>query len=97
MLAKHNEEILVPVDDDGNFIVKKKTITIYNVRNYLKADKLDKHRKIKMKFWSLMKMIRGKRYSIRLENGKFAYYSCRMYEGWYNKFWKEHKHENTNS
>ena len=24
MLAKHNEEVLVPVDDDGNFIVKKK-------------------------------------------------------------------------
>ena len=24
MLAKHNEEVLVPVDDDGNFIVKQK-------------------------------------------------------------------------
>jgi len=93
MLAKHNEEVLVPVDDNGNIIVKKKTITIFNVTNYLKADKLDKHKKIKIKFWSLMKMIRGKRYSIRLENGTFAYYSCRMYEGWYNKFWKEHKNE----
>lgn len=58
-----------------------------------KADKLDKNRKIKMKFWVLMKIIRGKRYSIRLENEDFAYYSCRMYEGWYNKFWKEHKNE----
>ena len=24
MLAKHKEEVLAPVDDDGNFIVKKK-------------------------------------------------------------------------
>ena len=81
MLAKHNEEVFVPVDDNGNIIVKKKTITIFNLTNNLKADKLDKHKKIKIKFWSLMKMIRGKRYSIRLENGTFAYYSCRMYEG----------------
>lgn len=44
MLAKHNEEILVLVNDDGNFIVKKKTIIIYNARNHLKADELDKHR-----------------------------------------------------
>ena len=93
MLAKHNEEVLVPVNDNGELIVEKKTITIFNVKNYLKADKLDKHRKIKMKFWTLMKMIRGKRYSIRLENGDFAYYSCRMYEGWYNKFWRKYKHE----
>lgn len=50
MLAKHNEEVLVPVDDNGEIIVKKKTITIFNVKNYLKADNLDKHRKIKMKF-----------------------------------------------
>ena len=40
-----------------------------------------------------MKTIRGKRYSIRLENGDFAYYSCRMYEGWYNEFWRKYKHE----
>lgn len=80
MLAKHNEEVFVPVDDNGNIIVKKKTITIFNLTNNLKSDKLDKHKKIKIKFWSLMKMIRGKKYSIRLENGTFAYYSCRMYE-----------------
>ena len=52
MLAKHNEEVLVPVDDNGELIIKKKTITIFNVENCLKADKLDKHRKIKMKFWA---------------------------------------------
>ena len=46
MLAKHNEEVLVPVNDNGDIIVKKKTITIFNVNNCLKGDKLDKHRKI---------------------------------------------------
>lgn len=82
MLAKHNEEALVHINDNEELIIEKKTITIFNVKNYLKADKLDKHRKIKMKFWTLMKMVRGKGYSIRFENGKFAYYSCRIYEGW---------------
>ena len=40
-----------------------------------------------------MKMIKGKRYSICLENGTFDYYSYRMYEGLYSKFWKEYKNE----
>lgn len=83
MLAKHNEEVLVPAKDNGELIIEKKIINIFNVKNRLKADK---HRNIKMKFCTLMEMIRGKRYSIRLENGDFAYYSCCMYEGWYNKF-----------
>lgn len=81
MLAKHNEEVLVPVDNNGDIVVKNKTITIFSVNHYIKADKLDKHKKIRIKFQMLMKMIQGKKYSIQLENGNFDYYSCRIYEG----------------
>lgn len=52
MLAKNNEKVLVSADDNSEFAVKKKTITFFNVKNHIKADKLDKHRKIEMKFWT---------------------------------------------
>ena len=68
MLAKHNEEVLVPVDNNGNIVVKNKAITIFSVNHYIKANKLDKHKKIKIKFQALIKMIKGKKYTIRLEN-----------------------------
>ena len=77
-------------------IVKKKVITIFNPQNYVKADICDKHRKVKMKFWTLLKMIRGKRFNIRLENNSSSYYSCRMYEGWYNQWWRKYKNEDPN-
>lgn len=93
LLAKNNEEILVPVDENNEIIVKKKVITIFNPQNYVKADICDKHRKVKMKFWTLLKMIRGKRFNIRLENNSSSYYSCRMYEGWYNQWWRKYKNE----
>lgn len=50
LLAKNNEEILVPVDENNEIIVKKKVVTIFNPQNYVKADTCDKHRKVKMKF-----------------------------------------------
>lgn len=93
LLAKNNEEILVPVDENNEIIVKKKVVTIFNPQNYVKADICDKHRKVKMKFWTLLKMIRGKRFNIRLENNSSSYYSCRMYEGWYNQWWRKYKNE----
>ncbi len=91
MLAKHNDEILVPVDENNEIIIRKKVVTIYNPLNYVKADIYDKHRKVKMKFWTLLKSIRGKRLNIRLENNYSSYYSCRMHEGWYNQWWKKYK------
>ena len=93
LLAKYNEEVLVPVDENNEIIIKKKVITIYNPLNYVKADICDKHRKVKMKFWSLLKLIRGKRLNIRLENNSYSYYSCRMHEGWYNQWWRKFKNE----
>lgn len=52
MLAKNNEKVLVSADDNTEFVVKKKTITIFNVKNHIKAGKLDKRKKIEMKFWT---------------------------------------------
>ena len=71
---KYNEKVLVSAADNSEFVVKKKTITIFNVKNHIKADKLDKHRKIEMKFWTWMKMIKDERYSNHLEYGNFVYY-----------------------
>ena len=75
MLVKHNEEVLVPVDDGGKIITNNKTVTIFNTSNYLKADKFDKHQKIKIKFRSLMKIIRSNGYLMRLENGNCVFYT----------------------
>ena len=71
-LSSDNKEVLVAVDDDWNFIIDKKTITIYDAAYTLEAEKLDKHKKILIKFWDLLEHTRDKDMKLRLMNHKTA-------------------------
>ena len=73
LLAKYNEEVLVPIDENNEIIVCDKVVTIFNPRNSVKADIFDKHRKAKMKFWALLTSIKGRRLNLRLENNNNCY------------------------
>ena len=91
LLAKHNDEVLIPLDESGEILVKEKTVAIYNAGNPFRADRLDKHKKTQMKFWEFMEAIQGKSYCIRLENSSSSFYSRRLFEGRFAEFHKEHK------
>ena len=69
-LSSGNEEVLVAVDDDWNFLVENKTITIYNPIYGLEADKLDKHKKVLITFWDLLKHTRAPGMRLRLMNNE---------------------------
>lgn len=68
--AEYNSEILVAVDDDWNFIVENKTITIYNKDYAAEADRLDKHKKVPIHFWDLIEHTKSRGMTIRLMNDK---------------------------
>ena len=69
-LSSNNEEVLVAVDDDWNFVVNDKTITIYDSAYRLEADKLDKHKKVLIEFWDLLENTRGVSMKLRLMNSE---------------------------
>ena len=50
LIAENNSEVLVAVDDEWNFIVENKTITIYNKDYAAEADRIDKHKKVLIHF-----------------------------------------------
>ena len=73
-LAKHNEEVLAAVDDDWNFIVDKKTITVFNPEYGPEADRLDKHKKVLIHFWDLVEHTRGRGMRLRLMNDEKGFF-----------------------
>ena len=73
-LAEHNGEVLVAVDDDWNFIVENKTITIYNKDYAPEADRLDKHKKVLIHFWDLFEHTKGRGMLLKLMNDKSRFF-----------------------
>ena len=71
-LSSNNEEVLVAVDDNWNFLVKDKTITIYNSTYGLEADKLDKHKKVLITFWDLLEHTKATGMKLRFMNNETA-------------------------
>ena len=82
-LAEHNSEVLVAVDDDWNFVVENKTVTIYNTDYGPEADRLDKRRKAIIPFWDLFEHTKGRGMMLKLMN-----YNARFF---YSTFLLSHK------
>ena len=77
LLAKNNEQVLVAVDDDWNFVVEKNTITIYDPNYAPEADRLDNHKKILIHFWDLLEHTKGRRMKLRIMNSELGmFYSA---------------------
>ena len=69
-LTARNEKVLVAVDENDNYIVKNKTLTIYDLSYKVEADKLDKHKKVSVPFWELIDSTNSKGMRLCLAQSK---------------------------
>ena len=68
LLGKYNASILFPINEDGSIHYKDNSVTIFSEDNYIEADRFDKHKKKKMKYWDLQQSLSNKNLYVRLEN-----------------------------
>lgn len=72
LLGKYNASILIPINEDGSIYHKDNVVTIFNEDNYIDANRFDKHKKIKMKYWDFQHAINNKNLYVRVENNPGA-------------------------